>query len=299
MGLNRRQALLVISALYGGLAIAPRVQAASPRRTIVFMTDFGTANDSVAICKAVIAGIAPDVFITDLTHQVTHYQIEEGARFLAAVTPYYPANTIFLGVVDPGVGTARKAIIAKSKKGQYFVVPDNGLVTPVLDRDGLDSAREIANPDWMLPGISHTFHGRDIFSPAAAHLAAGWDFALAGPRMPELVRLPVKNFTMTEQGLRGEIIGLDDPYGSLITDFPAEEFNKLGYAIGDEVTVRLNNKPVTVPYMKTFMDVPIGDTLLYIDSRGRVGLAVNQGNYSEKFNVRPPGTIVIPRKASR
>jgi len=104
---------------------------------------------------------------------------------------------------------------------------------------------------------------------------------------------------MTEQGLRGEIIGLDDPYGSLITDIPAEQFNNLGYAIGDEVTVRLNNKPVTVPYMKTFMDVPIGDTLLYIDSRGRVGLAVNQGNYSEKFNVRPPGTIVIPRKASR
>ena len=301
---RRRYGVVGLCALLGLWAAADLwraapSQAASPRRTIVFMTDFGTANDSVAICKAVIAGIAPDVFITDLTHQVTHYQIEEGARFLAAVTPYYPANTIFLGVVDPGVGTARKAIIAKSKKGQYFVVPDNGLVTPVLDRDGLDSAREIANPDWMLPGISHTFHGRDIFSPAAAHLAAGWDFALAGPRMPELVRLPVKNFTMTEQGLRGEIIGLDDPYGSLITDFPAEEFNKLGYAIGDEVTVRLNNKPVTVPYMKTFMDVPIGDTLLYIDSRGRVGLAVNQGNYSEKFNVRPPGTIVIPRKASR
>lgn len=93
------------------------------------MTDFGTANDSVAICKAVIAGIAPDAFITDLTHQVTHYQIEEDARFLAAVTAYYPADTIFLGAVDPGVGSARKAIIAKTKKGQYFVAPDNGLLT--------------------------------------------------------------------------------------------------------------------------------------------------------------------------
>jgi S-adenosylmethionine hydrolase len=274
-------------------------QAASPRRTIVFMTDFGTANDAVAICKAVIAGIAPDAFLTDLTHQVTHYQIEEGARFLAAVTPYYPADTIFLGVVDPGVGTARKAIIAKSKKGQYFVVPDNGLVTPVMDRDGLESAREITNPEWMLPGVSRTFHGRDIFSPAAAHLAAGWDYNLAGPAVSELVRLPVKNFTITDQGILGEIIGLDDPYGSLISDIPGEAFKKLGYNIGDKLRVRVNDKPVTVPYAKTFMDVPLGDTLLYIDSRGRVGLAVNQGNYSEKFNVRPPGTIFIPRKASR
>ena len=213
-----------------------------PKRTIVFMTDFGTANDSVAICKAVMAGIAPDAFITDLTHQVTHYQIEEGARFLAAVTPYYPADTIFLGVVDPGVGTARKAIIAKTKKGQYFVAPDNGLLTPVIDRDGLESAREIANPDWMLPGISHTFHGRDVFSPAAAHLAAGWDFAQAGPVVPELVRLSVKNFTATAEGIRGEIIGLDDPYGSLITDIPAEEFKKLGYNIGDEVARSLEQQ---------------------------------------------------------
>jgi S-adenosylmethionine hydrolase len=274
-------------------------QAAS-RRTIVFMTDFGTANDAVAICKAVIAGIAPDALVTDLTHQVTHYQIEEGARFLAAVTPYYPPDTIFLGVVDPGVGTSRKAIIAKSRKGQYFVVPDNGLLTPVMDRDGLDSAHEITNPQWMLHSeISSTFHGRDVFSPAAAHLAAGWDYNAAGPVVDALVRLPVKNFTVTDQGISGEIIGLDDPYGSLISDIPADEFKKLGYNIGEEVMVRVNNKPMTLLYMKTFMDVPVGDTLLYIDSRGRVGLAVNQGNFSEKFSIRPPGTIVIPRKPSR
>jgi S-adenosylmethionine hydrolase len=178
------------------------------------------------------------------------------------------------------------------------VVPDNGLLTPVIDRDGLDSAHEIANPEWMLQsGISFTFHGRDIFSPAAAHLAAGWDFALAGPAVAELVRLSIKNFTTTAEGIRGEIIGLDDPYGSLISDIPAEEFQKLGYNIGDEVAVRLNNKPVTVPYMKTFMDVQVGDALLYIDSRGRLALAVNQGNYSEKFNIRPPGTIIVPRKS--
>src|SRR5215813_2291021 len=122
------------------------------------------------------------VFMTDFTHQVTPYQIEEGARFLAAVAPYYPSGTVFLAVVDPGVGTSRKAVIVKTKKGQYFVLPDNGLITPFLDRGGLDSAHEITNTTWMLtPAVSSTFHGRDIFSPAAAHLAAGWDYTIAGP----------------------------------------------------------------------------------------------------------------------
>jgi S-adenosylmethionine hydrolase len=261
------------------------------------MTDFGTANDAVAICRAVIFGIAPDSRLTDLTHQVTPFSIEEGSRFLFGVTPYYPAGTVFLIVVDPGVGTSRKAIIAKSKTGQYFVAPDNGVLTPVLDRDGLDSAREITNQHWMIQApVSSTFHGRDIFSPAAAHLAAGWDFNLVGPVVPQLVRLTVKTSTTTDKGIDGDIIGLDDPFGSLVTNVPREEFNKLGYVLGEKVTVQINKKPVTLPYAKTFMDVPVGAVLLYIDSRGRVGIAVNQGNYSKKFNVEPPATIFIPNK---
>src|SRR5271168_5110808 len=147
---------------------------AATRPTIVFMTDFGVANDAVAICRAVIVGIAPDARLMDITHQVTPFQIEEAARFLAGVTPYYPSGTIFLVVVDPGVGTSRKAVIAKSKTGQFFVLPDNGLITPVEDRDGIEGVREITNADWMIgAGISSTFHGRDIFSPSAAHLATG------------------------------------------------------------------------------------------------------------------------------
>ncbi|MGB9470462.1 MAG: SAM-dependent chlorinase/fluorinase, partial [Candidatus Acidiferrum sp.] len=150
--------------------------AIAPRPAIVFMTDFGTANDAVAICKAVMIGIAPDVRIMDITHQVTPFSIEEGARFLSGVTPYYPVGTVFVVVIDPGVGTSRKAVIVKTKKGQYFVLPDNGLISSVIDRDGLESAREITNPGWMIgDAVSSTFHGRDIFSPAGAHLAAGWD----------------------------------------------------------------------------------------------------------------------------
>jgi S-adenosylmethionine hydrolase len=274
---------------------APEQAGAHP--TIVFMSDFGVANDAVAICKAVIVGIAPDARIMDITHQVTPYSIEEGARFLEGVTPYYPSGTVFLVVVDPGVGTTRKAIVVKTKKGQYFVLPDNGLITPVVDRDGLDSAREITNTDWMIQApISSTFHGRDIFSPVAAHLAAGGDFSLVGPEISQLVRLSPKTAVITDNGIAGDLIGIDDPFGSLITDIPGDEFQKLAYRLGDKVPLLIDKKPVTLPYVKTFMEVPVGDPLLYLDSRGRVGIAVNQGSYSKQFGVTPPGTIFIPRK---
>ncbi len=295
-------ALLIFSAACSQAPAQKEVPAAAQpasasHPTIVFMTDFGTANDAVAICRAVIFGIAPDSRLTDITHQVTPFSIEEGSRFLFGVTPYYPAGTVFLIVVDPGVGTSRKAIIARSKKGQYFVAPDNGVLTPVLDRDGLDSAREITNQHWMIQApVSSTFHGRDIFSPAAAHLAAGWDFNLVGPVVPQLVRLTVKTSTTTDKGIDGDVIGLDDPFGSLVTNIPREEFNKLGYVLGDKVAVQINKKPVTAPYAKTFMDVPVGALLLYIDSRGRVGIAINQGSYSKKFNIEPPAAIFIPNK---
>jgi len=195
------------------------------------------------------------------------------------------------------VGTSRKAIAVKSKKGQYFILPDNGLITPVLDRDGLASAREIVNAEWMIQTpVSSTFHGRDIFSPSAAHLAAGWDFNLIGPAVPELVRLTPKASVSTEKGITGEIIGLDDPFGSLITNITGDEFKQLGYNVGDKLVVEINKKSVSVPYVRTFMNVPVGESLLYIDSRGRVGIAINQGDYARKFNINPPGTVFIPRK---
>jgi S-adenosylmethionine hydrolase len=267
------------------------------RPTIVFMTDFGTANDAVAICRAVMIGIVPDVRIMDITHQVTPFSIEEGARFLAGVTPYYPAGTVFLGVVDPGVGTSRKAVIVKSKKGQYFVVPDNGLVTPVADRDGVEGVREITNPAWMIGDkVSSTFHGRDIFSPAAAHLAAGEDWTLAGPVVETLLRLTPATATVDAQGITGQVIGLDDPFGSLITDIQGDDFKKLGYALGEKVSVTIEQKSYAFPYQKTFMDVPVGESLLYIDSRGRVGLAANQGNFSKVYKIAPPVSVFIARK---
>jgi S-adenosylmethionine hydrolase len=305
--IERSPSLTVFLAVVLGVGCArqsPREGAGSPasrasRATIVFMSDFGTANDAVAICKAVMVGIAPDARLMDITHQVTPFSIEEAARFLAAVSPYYSAGTIFLVVVDPGVGTSRKPIIVKTKKGQYFAVPDNGLVTAVSDRDGIEEVREITNTSWMLAAASAaspTFHGRDIFAPAAAHLAAGWDWRQAGPVVPQIVRLAPKVSQTTDAGVRGDIIALDDPYGSLITNIPAEEFHKLGYILGDKIALRVANKSLTIPFLKTFMDAGIAQPLLYIDSRGRVGLALNHGNFSKTYKIFPPADIFIPLK---
>src|SRR5258708_6435686 len=251
-------------------APVPKDAAVPPTRkpTIVFMTDFGTANDAAAICRAVIAGIAPDARIMDITHQVTPFQIEEASRYLFGVTPYYPAGTIFLAVIDPGVGTSRKAVIVKSKKGQFFVLPDNGLISAVIERDGFEGAREISNQNWMIQApVSSTFHGRDIFSPAAAHLAEGWDYTIAGPEVSQLVHLTPKMATLDNKGVTGDIIGIDDPFGSLVTDVTREDFASLGYVLGDKVTMQINKKPVTLPFVKTFMNVPVGERLLYIDPR--------------------------------
>ncbi len=283
----------------GGQATHTEDAAKKPaaRPTIVFMTDFGTANDAVAICKAVMIGIAPDARIMDITHQVTPFQIGEASRMLSGVTPYYPAGTVFVVVVDPGVGTSRKAVIVKTKKGQYFVVPDNGLITPIVDADGLEGVREITNPAWMIGDkISSTFHGRDIFSPAGAHLAMGEDWTHAGPAVDVLVRLNPPAATLDAKGITGEVIGLDDPFGSLITDISVADFKKLGYAVEDKVTVKIGDKPYTLPYEKTFMGVAVGQPLLYIDSRGRVAVAVNQGDFSKVYKVTPPVPIFIPIK---
>jgi S-adenosylmethionine hydrolase len=291
--------LLLCALLAGCGSTANREAQKEPARqpVIVFMTDFGTANDAVAICKAVITKIVPDVRIMDITHQVTPYSIEEGARFLSGVTPYYGPGTVFLAVVDPGVGTSRKAVVVKSKKGQYFVLPDNGLITPVADRDGVEGAREITNTNWMIGAkVSSTFHGRDIFSPAAAHLAAGEDWTLVGPEVKQLVRLTPREAKVEEKGISGEIFALDDPFGSLISDIPGDEFKKLGYALGENVRVRVGEKTFIAPYSRTFMDVAVGEPLLYVDSRGRMELGLNQRNFSQVNKITLPVAVFIPRK---
>jgi S-adenosylmethionine hydrolase len=302
--ITRRVALVatLFTALFAG--IAPGVGAAqgsaSPTlRTIAFMTDFDVKDDAVGICKAVMDGVAPGVRIIDITHQVTPYSIEEGARFLAGSAPYFAKDAVFVVVIDPGVGSARKAVIAKSKRGQYFVLPDNGLLTLVQDRDGIEGVHEITNPAWMIGAkLSSTFHGRDIFSPAGAHLARGDDWTQAGPEVQAatLVRLDIKAASVDAAGLRGSAIGTDGPFGNLVLNVPAETFARLGYKLGDTVPLVLDGKSYAFPFVKTFSDVPVGKPLFYIDSRGRLSLGINQRDFSKTYSVLDGASVSIPMK---
>jgi S-adenosylmethionine hydrolase len=268
-------------------------------KVIGFMTDFDVKDDAVGICKAVMDGVAPGVRILDITHQSEPYNIAMGARFLAGSAPYFPKDAVFVVVIDPGVGSTRKAIVARSRVGQTFVLPDNGLLTLVEDRDGIVEAHEITNRAWMIgSGISSTFHGRDIFSPAGAHVARGENIADAGPALDvtKLVRLDLHNASVDAAGLHGQVIGTDGPYGNLVLNVPAETFAQLGYKLGDSVPITLGSKSYAFPFLKTFSDVPVGKDLFYIDSRGRLSIGINQRNFSETYKVGEGAELRIPKK---
>jgi S-adenosylmethionine hydrolase len=290
------QMVALLSVAFGLTAVAQQ-----PTRVIGFMTDFDVKDDAVGICKAVMDGVAPGVRIIDITHQSEPYNIAMGARFLAGSVPYFPRDAVFVVVIDPGVGSTRKAIIARSRVGQIFVLPDNGLLTLVEDRDGIVEAHEITNPAWMIgSGISSTFHGRDIFSPAAAHAARGEDMAQAGPALDvsKLVRLELHNAAIDATGLHGEVIGTDGPFGNLVLNVPAETFAQLGYKLGDQVPITLDGKRYVFPLFKTFSDVPVGKELLYIDSRGRLSIGINQRDFSQTYKVGRGANLTIPKKGA-
>jgi hypothetical protein len=294
MKVVRKILLAAGSVLFAALALAQQ-----PTKVIGFMTDFDVKDDAVGICKAVMDGVAPGVRVIDITHQSEPYNIAMGARFLAGSAPYFPKDAVFVVVIDPGVGSTRKAIIARSRLGQTFVLPDNGLLTLVADRDGIVEAHEITNRAWMIgSGISSTFHERDIFSPAGAHAARGDDMAQAGPALDvsKLVRLDLHNATVDATGLHGEVIGTDGPYGNLVLNVPAESFAQLGYKLGDRVPVTLDGKSYAFPLVKTFSDVAVGKELFYIDSRGRLSLGINQRNFSETYEVGEGAALTIPKK---
>jgi S-adenosylmethionine hydrolase len=293
-----QRASIVLLAAVSFLPATASAQAPKYPQTIVFMTDFGVVDDSVAICRGVMYSIMPSVRIVDLTHEVTPFSILDGARFLYGATPYYPSGTVFVVVIDPTVGSTRKAVVAKSKRGQFFVLPDNGLLTLVEQRDGIETVREITNPDWMIgTKMSSTFHGRDIFSPVGAHLARGDDWTRVGPEMPvaSLVRLELEASRLDDRGATAEIIATDGPFGNLVTNLSADDFLKLGYRHGQEVPLRIGEKEMSIKFVRTFSDVPLGQPLLYIDSRGRFAVAVNQGSFAAVYGVKPPVELEIPR----
>jgi S-adenosylmethionine hydrolase len=292
--------LLALSLSLGPLALpAANPPAASQPNQIAFMTDFGLLDDSVAICRQVMYNIDPTVRILDITHEVTPFSIVEGARYIMGVTPYVPRGTVFVVVIDPGVGSSRKAIVAKSKKGNYYVLPDNGLLTYVQDLDGIESVRVITNTKWMIQdAISSTFHGRDIFSPVGAHIAAGEDWTQVGPETPasQLVRLELTQPKIENGLLKAQIVGVDGPFGNLVTNVPRSEFEKLGYKWGDTIHLTLGAIELDMPFTHTFSDVEVGKPLAFIDSRGRLSFSLNQTNFARTYNIKAPVNFTIPVK---
>lgn len=277
------------------LLLATTARAAGPP-TVVFLSDFGTRDDAVAVCKGAMLQVEPRLRVIDLTHEVPPFSVADAARLLADTADHYPADTVFLAVVDPGVGTARKPMVARSKRGQLFVLPDNGLVTLVAERQGLAGARAITNAAWMRTGGSSTFHGRDVFAPAAAHLARGAAWTEAGPAIDAPVRLEVREAAVEGDELRGRVVATDGPFGNLITDVPGPLFARLGFAVGDRVPIEVGDTRLTLPFVRTFGDVPAGEALLYLDSRGRLGVAINRGSFAATHRVVIPSALRIRKK---
>lgn len=297
---SRLVLLLPLLATLPAVAAEPAAPApAAPAQpTLVFMTDFGQRDDSVAICKGVMLGLEPRLRIIDLSHDVQPYSVLDGARFLAGTAPYYPAGTVFVTVIDPGVGSQRRAIVAKTKRGQYFVLPDNGLLTLVERQEGLTEVRHLTNTAWhFASNLSSTFHGRDIFSPVGARLARGDDWTQVGPVLTEWKRLEIPEVKLTDTGLHGTVLAIEHPYGNLVTNADGALLAKLGYQRGDTARVTFGKGPeLRLPFVATFSDVPLGKPLLYVDSRGRVAFAINQGHFAQQNGIQPLTAFVLRKK---
>ncbi|MDY7232221.1 SAM hydrolase/SAM-dependent halogenase family protein [Hyalangium rubrum] len=278
------------------LWVATSASAAEP--TLVFMTDFGQRDDSVAICKGVMLGLEPRLRIIDLSHDVEPFSVLDGARFLAGTAPYYPEGTVFVSVIDPGVGSTRKALVVKTKRGQFFVLPDNGLITLVERQQGVAEARVITHRDWLHGGaLSSTFHGRDVFAPVGARLARGDDFTQVGPPVTDWVRLEIPEARLTDTALQGTVLAIEHPYGNLVTNADGALLAKLGYQRGDTAKVTFGKgRELRLPWVSTFSDVPVGKPLLYVDSRGRIAFAINQGSFAQAQGIRPLMPFVLRHK---
>jgi S-adenosylmethionine hydrolase len=248
-------------------------------RPICFLSDFGLGDDFVGLCKGVMLGIAPGATVIDLTHQVPGFAVEEGAEILEHATRYMPEETIYLAIVDPGVGTERRALALSTTGGALLVGPDNGLLIPAAEAlGGIESAVSLTNSDYHLRPVSNTFHGRDVFSPATAYLATGLSpsklgevvdpTSLARVKLPGVEREGPNTFSVA-------IIGVDR-YGNARLSATAEE---VGLRFGALLRVEAaENGEMPVYYAETFGRSKVGDLVLVPDSHRRLSLCVNKGH---------------------
>ncbi len=262
------------------------------RRIITLLTDFGTKDYFVAEMKAVILSINPNVEIVDITHEVEKYNILNASFILACAYKWFPKGTVHVVVVDPGVGTKRRAIVVESKN-YYFVGPDNGVLMMASLRDGIKRVVEITNKKYMLERISTTFHGRDIFAPVAAYISKGVDLSDIGREIndyivPEFVEPQI----VDKRTIIGKIIHIDS-FGNLITNIDRSILDKLNVSYGHHLEVRLRNKVIRVPFLPSYGYVKKGEFLALIDSEDFLEIAVNQGNASKILNAKINDTIEV------
>nr|MCU0339875.1 S-adenosyl-l-methionine hydroxide adenosyltransferase family protein [Spirosomataceae bacterium] len=264
----------------------------SQLKTVVFQTDFGLKDGAVSAMKGVAMGVNPSLRLFDLTHEIPAYNIWEAAYRLEQTAPYWPKGTVFVSVVDPGVGTERKSVVLKTRSGHYFVGPDNGSFTLVAESLGIAEVREI---DEALnrrrdSQASYTFHGRDVYAYTAARLAAGViALAQVGKRLPnEVVKIPYQKATLENDAIVGSIPILDVQYGNVWTNIPQRLFQQLNLKTGQivKVTVWENEKQIfegAMPYVNTFGEVPEGQNLCYFNSLMNFSFAINMGDFAGKF----------------
>jgi S-adenosylmethionine hydrolase len=262
---------------------------------LVLQSDFGLDDGAVSAMYGVAVGVDPGLRIHDLTHNIPPYDIWEGSYRLAQVLTYWPEGTVFVSVVDPGVGSERLSVVARTGTGHYVVTPDNGTLTHLESIFGITALREIDETRNRRPGSeeSYTFHGRDIYAFTGARLASGaTSFEEVGPLvdLDRMERLPVTAPKLRDGGAVGIIDALDVRYGSLWTSIPRTLFRELEVSPGDRVTVRVRHHDTVVhaaqvTYARSFAAVEVGESLLYVNSLDRMAIAINRGHYARAFSL--------------
>jgi S-adenosylmethionine hydrolase len=256
-------------------------------RFITFLTDFGLEDDFVGTCHGVMKRIAPYVDIIDITHGIPPQGVLHGALTLANSLPYMPVG-VHLAVVDPGVGSTRRALALRDGQDRIHVGPDNGLLIPAAEKlGGIAEAHELANPEYALDTVSRTFHGRDLFSPAAAHLALGVPLADLGPpiAIDALARLDIPQPEVGTTRIRATIISIDR-FGNMQLNVDRGDLERVDVVPGTRVELELTGERYYAVAARTFADARAGDVILYEDAYRNVAIAISGGNAAEMFGAR-------------
>jgi len=258
---------------------------------VTLLSDFGLKDPYVAEMKAVVLSICPEATLVDISHEIKKFDVRMGAFVLASAAPHFPSGSVHVAVVDPGVGTSRRPITIETKRS-FYVGPDNGLLVLSARKEGIRRAYHITNRRYMLPKISRTFHGRDVFSCAAAYLAKG---VLPSEFGPEIHDYAVPEFAKPQlEGakLLGEILYIDG-FGNVITNISAGDLEKLDVSEGRFLQVKIGDKTLKLRFCSAYGEVPVGSPLAVIGGSDFLELSVNQGSAAKKFNVKAGDAVQV------